>query len=301
MQTTSRIQCMHAALIWLLWGTMCWASSPMPGTAAKLRFELVLQLVQQDSSLASPALEFMKGVAENRAAVLPVQLESQLQLRPNELQSPNYLSDLARAHAFRAIGRLGTPEAIAYLEGVGAEDFTPDDGHEPWQAAQEALQDALLEKIPNWAEKAQVLEAKIRENSAPEGNGYVANWAGERLCNSGMLASYPVVQEFLLQQDSVRGPENARFCELRMRALASSPDRVAALGSILTVTAGLADERLTNWAIDELTEMKSSRADEVMERFEKSVSDLPNGPQKRELKPYANAIRQRNGIRPSRQ
>ena len=115
-----------------------------------------------------------------------------------------------------------------------------------------------------------------------------------------MLSSYSVAESLILDRYSgSAGIETARFCELRMRTIASNPDRVEALGSVLQVTGGLADRQLTQWAISELTGMTSPRADEIMERFEQHVLALPDGsPQKRELMPYADAVRNRKGGQP---
>jgi hypothetical protein len=129
------------------------------------------------------------------------------------------------------------------------------------------------------------------------GGRSLANWAAEELCNRGVLTSYAVVEQLLYDRNRKAAPENARFCEQRMRAVMSNPDRTTAIGSVLRVTDGLADKRLMQWAISELTSMKSEQAEQVMERFEQEVLALPDdSPQKRELMPYADAVRRRHGM-----
>lgn len=277
------------------------ASTPSMEQYAKDRFAIVLQRIEEDPSLSQEALAVLRTVAEGHAEAVPSETAAKLGLGPEELQYAPYRSNEFRAVAYRAIGDLGTTAAVAYLEAVRAEDFEAEqDRRQLWSAAQIALQGARLSQIPDRQGKAQFLETTIRDFRDVPGNGILADWAAEELCDKGMLSSYSIAESLILDRYSgTTGRETARFCELRMRTLAGNPDRIEALGSVLQVTRGLADGQLTQWAISELTEMKSSRADEIMDRFEQQILALPaDSPQRRELMPYADAVRNRQGGQP---
>jgi hypothetical protein len=60
-----------------------------------------------------------------------------------------------------------------------------------------------------------------------------------------------------------------------MRVVMSNPDRAIAIGSVLRVTDRPVDQRLTQWAVNQLTAMHSAKADEVLERYAAEISKLP--------------------------
>jgi hypothetical protein len=128
---------------------------------------------------------------------------------------------------------------------------------------------------------------------------HVVLWASEQLCNSGMLPSLHVVQGFLNEfEEPGRAQEQAQFCELRMRAIASDPDRVTALSSLVQVTDRLPDHNLIRWAIQSLSAMDDPRALEALANYERVVLELPTAsPQRAPLMEYADEIRRLNGSR----
>lgn len=279
-------------LVLLVATATCFASEPVPADQARERYEQILNEVRQEPSLSRSALDLLRAVAESRGEDVASDAAVRFGFDAGEFKDRKYKFMSSRGPALWAIGELGTPEAVAYLESLQQADFDPRDEFELWATVQRTLLDLTLDQIPSEAEKARYLEGVIRE-------GTTAFWAAARLCETGMLSSFPVVDQYLRTRNPQRGAENAQFCEARMGTLASNPDRITALSSVLQVTNGLADEKLTMWAIRSLTAMESPRADEIMERYEQQVLDLPDGsPQKRELMPYADAVRNRKGPRP---
>ena len=78
-----------------------------------------------------------------------------------------------------------------------------------------------------------------------------------------------------------------------MQVVSRYPDRVKALGSVLSVENGADMERLVWWAIYQLTELRNPAADSELKRFETEIRGLPNSaPQKQRLRFFEQAIRQ---------
>jgi hypothetical protein len=114
-----------------------------------------------------------------------------------------------------------------------------------------------------------------------------------------MLPSLHVIQGFLNEfEEPQRAQEQAHFCELRMRAIASSPDRVTGLSSVLQVSDRLPDHNLIRWAIQSLSAMDDPRALEALANYERAVLELPTASRRRApLMEYADEIRRLNGSR----
>jgi hypothetical protein len=69
-----------------------------------------------------------------------------------------------------------------------------------------------------------------------------------------------------------------------MDVVSSDPDRVKALASVLRVRAGMTDSEQIGWAINQLRDVNSKRADEELDRFADEIESLPDGsPLKTEL------------------
>ena len=78
-----------------------------------------------------------------------------------------------------------------------------------------------------------------------------------------------------------------------MQVVSRYPDRVKALGSVLSVENGPDKDRLVWWAIYQLTELRNPAADSELKRFETEIRGLPNSaPQKQRLRFFEQAIRQ---------
>jgi hypothetical protein len=62
-----------------------------------------------------------------------------------------------------------------------------------------------------------------------------------------------------------------------MRVVASNPDRVKALASVLTVGGDAANGRLAGWAVNELNSMQTQPAEAELDRFAREIGELPEG------------------------
>ena len=95
--------------------TVASADTPKAGRAEQLQFEVVLEAVKEDPALAPAALDVFRRVVENNAESITDEIEARFGMQPRQLRGPNSAYYFVRAPAFQAIGKLGTPEAIAYL------------------------------------------------------------------------------------------------------------------------------------------------------------------------------------------
>jgi hypothetical protein len=66
-------------------------------------------------------------------------------------------------------------------------------------------------------------------------------------------------------------PFRFEFCEARIRAVTSNPDRAKAIGPILTVQNGTMNARLVGWAANQLNSMQTPGADTELDRFAREI------------------------------
>jgi hypothetical protein len=224
------------------------------------------------------ALEILERVAEGRMDGASPELEVQMGLKPELLRSPWFKDGSVRAYAIRRIGEVDLPEALTYLQHLKKTDLERDTTGMVWPAAQIALRQAQLNRIPDEPGKVLFLENTTGEQSA------AASWAVNELCESGSYRSLGFIRESIRKRNPSRASEDTAFCEARMAVVSRNPDRIKALGSLLTVSEGATDPILINWAIIKLEAMKSPRADAELERYSKEIDGLSDdSPLKRAL------------------
>ena len=61
-----------------------------------------------------------------------------------------------------------------------------------------------------------------------------------------------------------------------MQAIARDPDRIKALGSVLSVSNGADQEDLIRWASNQRSEMRSPKADAELKRFMTEIERVPS-------------------------
>lgn len=98
----------------------------------------------------------------------------------------------------------------------------------------------------------------------------LAWWATNELCESGAAAAIPDIEKSMPQLYSgPRGRDKIAWCKARMEVIARNPDRITALGSVFASYMSLPNTedglRLMSWAINELSEMDSPRADSELD------------------------------------
>jgi hypothetical protein len=258
----------------------------------------ITALAKSEASARSTALQTLQQIALGRTLTVDTaDLEGRVGAKSGELTGAAYRDNYVRVHAMRCIGKVGGEQAVDFLENLTLVDLGPDEGnqvwHQVWPAARIALHEARMNQIADHQGRIEFLESILSEQHDAISNSQLAHWAVEELCNGGIPPSLPAVAKSIRGRDSSeRGEQDIRYCEARMRVVMSDPDQVAALGSVLRVSNRPIDGRVIQWALNQLTAMRSARADEMLERYAAEIRNLPeNSAQRQELRSYEGQIR----------
>jgi hypothetical protein len=237
------------------------------------------------------ALAILENLAVGLMDSADPESEARVGLKAGELRGPDFKDRVVRAHALRKIGEVDLPEALAYLQALRKEDLGVDPTRTLWPAAQIALRDAQLRRITDPYMKTEFLERTITEHHDAAFKSELTWWAVNELCDRGAQMSLSVIQKAIRGTGSgQRGEDDIEFCEARIRAVLSNPDRLKALASVLTVADPAAD-RLVGWAVNELSTMQTPAADAELDRFAREIGALPEGsPAKANLGIYRQEI-----------
>lgn len=185
-----------------------------------------------------------------------------------------FASPTVRACALRGIGRTASDEAVDFLAKLSPDALGSDPSQRLWPAAQVALRDAQMRRIADPQKKIEFLEGILA--GTRDGRGSVAAWAVNELCNRGAQTSLPVIQKAITSAWSGQyGLDEIEFCEARIRVVTRNPDRVRAIGSVLTVANGTTNARLVGWALTELNSQQTPAADAELDRFALEIERLP--------------------------
>lgn len=252
-------------------------------------FDRVVAQVRQDPSLARDAIRFLGMIGESRADRIDQRTKDVFGLGFLDLNESTYAYSEIRSAAFRAIGKLGTAEAISYLEKFRPEHFSNDARYELWNAIQVALREAQVNLLGTPSEKIAFLETALQVQTDDLSASSVRHWAANELCERASLNSLPLVAKSLLGRGASSTTEDwIRFCEDRMRILDSNPDAVAALASVLRVEEWESRRRLIVWALGRLAVNGSEAANTVLDQWKAEVAELPREmlPQRVQIESY---------------
>ena len=240
------------------------------------------------------ALEILERVASGRMDNAKSDLEELVGLRPGQLRGSVFKDPMVRSHALRDIGDLELPEALEYLQNLKIEDLPPDTSQQVWQAAQIALRQGLINRIPDEPGKVRILEdAIVSWNRA-------AGWAVQQLCDRGSSGSLSIIEAYYRKGYSEpRASQFYGLCKAQIEILSRNPDRVVALGSTLTLANGFGNRELIGWTINQLAQIKSPQAYAELERYMNEINALPDAsPSKDRGIRYAQRIREVLAERP---
>jgi hypothetical protein len=221
-------------------------------------------------------LYVLERVALGRAARVDAESESQAGLARGQLRDSGYSTAEVRACAFRSIGQVASAEALEFLTNLQHADIGRDDSQEVWSASRVALYDARLRQIHNPQFQVDFLESTLKQPDM--GRGPVGSWVVNELCDRGSQSFLPVIENAIrARKNGQRDEDEIAFCVARMTLVASNPDRVTALASILNLEQGSLNQRLTIWAIGQLFSMNSRAADAELARFWHQIDDRFHG------------------------
>jgi len=255
---------------------VCWSQDAPLFYPQISSLDHMLALTRTRSQAGTTALELLELVALGRTSAVPPGAETQVGLPPGELQTPFFADPGVRQRAINNLGRCGMPEALEFLKNLKPADLSEDKSRIFWTTARVALKTSLLDRIEDPQAKTQFLMSTLAEEG--DGRTSVAFWAGGQLCDRGGTAALPLIRRSLKNTWSgARGDEAAAYCEARMQVIARDPDRVRALGSVLTVDDGTATAELAQWAVSQLELMHTPQADAELDRFANELDRLPQG------------------------
>jgi hypothetical protein len=254
-------------------------ATTVPGTAYPCeQLDRVVDQVKADPGRAPVAFELLKLVARGMPDKIDSDAAVRFGIEPERLLQPVYRDLSVRAHALRKIGQLGLPESLVYLEKLTPEDFDVERGqmYRVWPPARIALHEALLNQIPDEAGKIAFLERTVQQRHDAGSNSAVKGWGRNQLCDRGASMSWNVIYQGIRFStgNPVRFAEEVKFCEDRMRIVQSAPDRVTALASALRSTGQAFDRRLMTWAVTQLLDLRSPRADAVLDQVASEIDKL---------------------------
>ncbi len=222
----------RSAALLIVTASVCLSTTPLP-------FQHECSLIDHVGAAAgaglpsqSVASAVLKLIAEGRMRDASPDAEKKVGLEPGTLRGTEFQEDVVRSRALRVIGRLGSPDALAYLQHLKKTDIEPDPSGQVWSSAQIGLAEAQLNRIPEGRARIRFLEdTTIDTRSA------AARWAVEELCDRGSRESLPFIIQHLTRVYSLaREVDGAlKFCEARIDLISRDPDRIKALGSFLSV------------------------------------------------------------------
>jgi hypothetical protein len=145
-----------------------------------------------------------------------------------------------------------------------------------WPNARVALRNALLNRIEDPGAKIEFLVNTLTDEG--DGRSLTAYWAVNLLCDQGISTALPLIRRSFTNSWSGQRAEDAiKFCENRIRVVSRDPDRVKALGSVLTVDNAAESDQLIEWAVYQLDLMQSTSADGELNRFANELGRLREG------------------------
>jgi hypothetical protein len=218
------------------------------------------------------ALELLERLAVGRIEGASPDLEASVGLEAGQLHKPEFKVREVRLHAIQRIGDVLLPEALTFLQKLTKDDLGPDISGSLWPAAQIALHQAQLNRLPDEPAKIRFLEDATSER------GPAASWATNELCERGSYESVGFIRTSIRRRNPTpRGEADITYCEARMAVISRDPDQIKALGSFLSVANGGTDNDLLGWAINRLHDINSARADAEVQRYAREIDSLPEG------------------------
>lgn len=165
-----------------------------------------------------------------------------------------------------------------------------------WANSRVALTNALMNGVRDPEARTEFLVNTLREPG--DGRDLVAHWVSDQLCDQGTSTALPLIRRgFKNSWSGPYGDDAIAFCEIRMQVVSRDPDRVKALGSVLTLD-NPGPDRLIRWAVAKLESMHSSRADAELDRFADQLGKLRAGAQYDRFGVFIDELRRVRARRP---
>lgn len=255
------------------------ATSPDPCVGVCDVFETIVANAKANPEVRNDALMLLALVVEGRAVEIPEAVEARVGLPPTDFLLSPYAYLPNRGSACRYIGKLATAEAVAYLENLSTGNFKEEARAEVWPQCQVALAEGRMLLIPSPDGRIRFLIEQLHAEPVMYSRGAVGHWSYNTLCDSGDRAALAPVTETIRKWwgNTRQSADDIAFCRQRIEVIASSPDRVQALASVLKQTPSDDNDRLFQWAIGSLANIGSKEAFEELDHFVARAAALRGG------------------------
>jgi hypothetical protein len=239
-----------------------------------LHLDALADIAASDSVLRSEATELLMRIALGRAAQNATSGEL-TRLLPGGLHADWLTRDVVRACAIERLAKIGTADAVTFLDTLRIEDVAPDPSHEVWSAVRIGRQAVILNRLSNPQERNAHLERILKSPPKGIGGSEVVSWAIDNLCESASFASLDLLTRTIRKRDSSeRGDQEAQFCVARMELISQHPDRLSAFRAVLSLKYLPPDDRLVTWAITLLRRTRTPEADQELKRAVENIESL---------------------------
>lgn len=231
-------------------------------------FDRIVTQARDHPELKVEAFHFLRVVAEGRKDEISPKLVVSFPAAGNHFV-PFELAEIGvRARAFEQIGRLATPEALAYLESVDVSKFSSLQDQPLAASIPLGIFFAKVGQIPDQLRRWEFLAETLRHPPEGLGRGGPLAMAYRGLCTEGALRFLPDVESYL-RRESPRKVLSIKIqlCREMMHLTASHQDRAKGLGAALRMDDEPFTLLLRGWAIQELSEMHTKESRDVLGKF----------------------------------
>lgn len=243
-------------------------NNPLP----RLLIDRIATIAKVESKSGTAALKLLEEVALGQMYDIDPESLTKIGVEVGPPQQKAAFRDSSiRVYTFNKIGGIDMDESLDFLTNLKHKDVGPDTTGSIWPAAQIALASARLNRIIEPQSKIDFLEGLLNPRVP------ASSWAMNQLCDRGSSLSMRVIRPYItLVWTDQYGGEDLQFCEARMHIVNRNPDRVKALGSVLSVDSDPNSDRLVRWAMDQLGEMESPAAYGELMRFKMEMKVIPS-------------------------
>jgi hypothetical protein len=248
---------------------------PLDWQSARL-FEEIVSQARDKAPLKEVAFRFLKIVAEGRKDEISRELVADFRSRGNFFH-PQQLAEIGvRARAYEQIGRLATPEALAYLESIDLTQFTTVEEQPFARSIPFGIFLAKAGQMEDAQRRWEFYAETLRHPPAGLGRDGPLAAAYSGLCTEGALGFLPDI-EMHIRRGRARKEQEDRIqsCRQMMHMVASHSSRVAGLEAALYVDTNVYGKYFRAWAIQVLAEMHTQESRTALEKFIATAKTWP--------------------------
>jgi hypothetical protein len=241
-------------------------------------FDQIVIQARDNPSLKAVAFRFFKIVGEGRKDEISRELMADFRMRGTLFIPLQLASVEVRARAYEQIGRLATPEALAYLEAIDLNQFTTVEEQPYARSIPFGIFLAKAGQMEDAQRRWEFYAETLRDPPAGLGRDGPLAAAHNGLCTEGALAFLPDVETYIRRgHDSKEEEAWVQSCKQMMHLVASHTSRVAGLEAALYVDVNVYGKYFRAWAIQVLAEIYTKESRAALEKFIRAAKTWPGG------------------------